>query len=1020
MKGRRLLTLSVLTIALACQDNSPPTGPGPRGLGAPGDPAGLISDGAHAGGNPDFFFLPPMVPNPVNSPNYEAGKFNRSLAARLTVEICLLQGPPVNAQGQPVATDCIAGPLVKKFAAGTVELQGGADGHYQVLWKTRESNLDVTKYYRIKVLIEGSAAVFGLADVDPMENKGQLKNTRTGEVIALIDDSTLPIKFRIEKGGGPTLCGGATLCGSGTITNTTPNGEPQFVRVEAADGSFIAGVLIPSGFLPPPPGPQTVVLTIAAVNTGANDRSAGTQATPCHANLPLQQFNSCFHFSTIPQLATIEGSEEGHQFLKPITVAVCFVLRDAEPTDPREAFAQLWSSDEGGEDTKPLPSASAAQILSGPSGQNCGDVLLAVNENSNGFTRFASAGWQKVKSGYSRFFGVQTAYAVDFGIGGLAFDLSNIGPALTAHIRATTSTEFTVAAGGNAAPTVKIEGTKAHNDHPVYNVGIGDLPVTFTLIHLGSEDPPVTQVVNTGEGGFASFDWTPTEPGNYTITAKAQAIGAPVTFTATVTAGLPNPILEFTGFEVGAEFVTYNLNVTNFAAYPAAMFAPAPTLPACGLNDNASRTWVDIYNASNDNRIYGFCALGSPSGLQSIWFAWPVGSSPPSQVYITLIDRATGVTYRSNNVAVTGPPVVGFNILQGSLIAGNHHTCGLTSGGAAYCWGNNAVGQVGDGTTGTGRTTPVAVAGERAFVRLMGGAFHTCGLTSSGAAYCWGNNPFGQLGDGTTTHRNTPVAVAGGLTFASLTVAAGNHTCGRTSAGAAHCWGYNASGQLGDGTTTDRTTPVAVAGGITFASLTAGGLSSGSGHTCGLTSAGLAYCWGFNNFGQLGDGSTTDRTTPVLVAGGLTFTTLAAGGLNSCGLTSGGAAYCWGSNGLGALGDGTTTFRTTPVAVTGGHTFVSLTPGENHHCGLTNGGAAYCWGHNANGQVGDGTTAPRTAPVAVIGEITFTSLTAGAGGHHTCGLTSGGVAYCWGFNFSGQLGDGTTTTRATPAAVLNP
>jgi hypothetical protein len=567
MKGRRLLALSVLTIALACQDQSPPTGPK-----TPGGPAGLISDGAH-GGNPDFFFLPPMVPNPVNDPNYEAGKFNGSLASRLAVEICLLDKSPLDTQGNPAA--CV-GPLVKKFGAGEVQLQDGTDGHYQVLWKTRESNLDLTSYYRIQVLIEGSEAVFGLADVDPMENKSQLKNARTGEVIALIDDSTLPIKFRIENGGGPTLCGGATLCGSGTITNTTPNGEPQFVRVPASDGSFVAGVLIPSGFLPLD-GPQTVVLTIAGVNTGANDPSTGTQATPCHLNLPLQQFNSCFHFRTIPELDVIEGSEEGHQFLKPITVAVCFVLHDAEPRDPREDWVQLWSSDpdEEGGDTKPLPSAPVSQILSGPSGENCGDVLVAVNDDSNGLTRFASAGWQKVKSGLNRVFGVQTAYAVDLGIGGLAFDLSNIGPALTARIQRYTDTDLTLGPGATTTSTARIVGTRVHNGGPL-STGIGGLPVTFTVAAgngslrlIGSELPPasvLTSITNTNPinpesptsgGGFAPVNWTmptPTAPGtyHYTLEADGPALGGPVTFTATVTVAALLPDLVASSGTVGA------------------------------------------------------------------------------------------------------------------------------------------------------------------------------------------------------------------------------------------------------------------------------------------------------------------------------------------------------------------------------------------------------------------------------------------------------------------------------------
>ena len=189
MHGRRLLALSVLAIALGCQDQKSPTAP--AAAKAPPDPSAIISDGAH-GGNPDFFFLPPMVSNPVNDPNYEAGKFNSALQPSLTVEICLLQASPVNAQGLPVATDCVAGAApVKKFPAGTVRLQGAPDGHYQVLWNTRESNLDVTKYYRIKVLIEGSQIPLGIADVDPMTNKSQWQNSRTGEVIALIDDSTL-------------------------------------------------------------------------------------------------------------------------------------------------------------------------------------------------------------------------------------------------------------------------------------------------------------------------------------------------------------------------------------------------------------------------------------------------------------------------------------------------------------------------------------------------------------------------------------------------------------------------------------------------------------------------------------------------------------------------------------------------------------------------------------------------------------------------------------------------------------
>ncbi|MDP9201136.1 MAG: hypothetical protein M3P26_04285, partial [Gemmatimonadota bacterium] len=469
MKGRRLLALSVLAIALACEDHSSPTGP--SGVGAPTDPVGVISDGAH-GGNPDFFFLAPMVRNPANDPDYEAARFNETLQPRLTVEICLLQGSPVDAQGHPVATDCVAGaPLVKKFPAGTVQLLGMPDGFYQVSWNTRESNLDVTKYYRIKVLIEGSDVPLGFADVDPMENKTQLKNSRTGEVIPLVDDSTLPIKFRVEDSA---LCPGEILCTSVTVTNDNPTGDYQIVRVEG-DAGPIAGVLLPDGFLPPG-GPQSVVFTIGRVNTGVNDVAAGTQANPCHVNLPLQQFNGCFNFSTIPTLASI--NEAGHQFTTAITVAVCLVLLDGEYA--REPYVQLWSSDAGGTDAKPLPSASDALILTTPTERGCGDNLVASNNTSNGFTRFASAGWGKVKAGFGKLFGVQTAYAVDFGIGGLAFDLSNIGPALTAQIQRYTSTGLTLGPGSTTTSTARIVGTVVHNGGTL-TTGIGGLPVTFTV-----------------------------------------------------------------------------------------------------------------------------------------------------------------------------------------------------------------------------------------------------------------------------------------------------------------------------------------------------------------------------------------------------------------------------------------------------------------------------------------------------------------------------------------------------------
>ena len=254
--------------------------------------------------------------------------------------------------------------------------------------------------------------------------------------------------------------------------------------------------------------------------------------------------------------------------------------------------------------------------------------------------------------------------------------------------------------------------------------------------------------------------------------------------------------------------------------------------------------------------------------------------------------------------------------------------------------------------------------------------------------------------------------VASQVRLRQATVATGNyHSCALDSSGSAWCWGFNQYGSLGDGTTTTRSAPAPVTGGQTFASLTAGAL-----HTCGLTGAGIAYCWG--GAGTIGDGAQVDRSVPTPVAGGLTFIQLAASGSRTCGLTSAGKAYCWGRNSEGQLGDGTFDDRLVPTAVgnaVGGSVvvFASLEAGAAHTCGITGGGKAYCWGYNVNGQAGDGT--PNTvlpAPKAVAGGLSFTELTGRA--NSTCGL-SGGALYCWGYNGNGQLGDGTTTAHSSPS-----
>jgi len=275
----------------------------------------------------------------------------------------------------------------------------------------------------------------------------------------------------------------------------------------------------------------------------------------------------------------------------------------------------------------------------------------------------------------------------------------------------------------------------------------------------------------------------------------------------------------------------------------------------------------------------------------------------------------------------------------------------------------------------------IALTGSAAFASVSAGYFYSCGVDTDGVAYCWGSNAYGQLGDGSTIDRPTPAVVAGGLTFTLVSAGVGT-TCGLTTGRRAYCWG--------DGY---GPTPVAVAGGIPFVAITVG-----KQHVCGLTAEGGGYCWGDNWLGALGTGDAASSATPALVAGGLSFTSLSAGWYYTCGVTTGGAAYCWGVD--GALGFSASEVcdwdeanqaplkcRRRPAAVEGGPSLALIGTGEGFTCGLTRDGAAYCWGsYPESGSVN---------PVPVPGGLTFAGF--GVAAQRGCGVATGGGAHCWGW-----------------------
>lgn len=380
-------------------------------------------------------------------------------------------------------------------------------------------------------------------------------------------------------------------------------------------------------------------------------------------------------------------------------------------------------------------------------------------------------------------------------------------------------------------------------------------------------------------------------------------------------------------------------------------------------------------------------------------------------------DRGTvTVTATSEGKTATVTRVV--VIKYRSISAGTMHACDIASGGIVWCWGlNGAEGRLGSPQLGDGAisNTPFQLPGDLRFTQLSTYGRHTCGIALDGKAYCWGANGWGQLGSGTNAGMSfTPQAVAGNLKFRSIS-AGSDHTCGVTTDNRLYCWGNNDWRQLGTGTGF-KDTPVLVSNTLSFAKVAAG-----SGATCAITTGGAAYCWGANSIGQAGDGGkisygNTFVSTPQQVVGGHTFQSVTVGNQFACALTTTGQSYCWGSN-TSKLGTGPNgTDSSSPVATVGGLTFQSISSGYGHTCGVTSAQQVYCWGLNGSGQLGatvsNGSTPVRAGTIEAI-EVTASGIGTGSGSH-SCAISKDRLTvWCWGRNDVGQLGNGATTAGAT-------
>jgi alpha-tubulin suppressor-like RCC1 family protein len=371
----------------------------------------------------------------------------------------------------------------------------------------------------------------------------------------------------------------------------------------------------------------------------------------------------------------------------------------------------------------------------------------------------------------------------------------------------------------------------------------------------------------------------------------------------------------------------------------------------------------------------------------------------------TVVGRHHGTTWIREQFGTLRDSVPVTMLGFSAVSSGGSRFCGLSLAGDTYCWGSNSAGGLGDGTA-TDRLHPVLIASGLG-LQLPYTYVHTCALTTSGQAYCWGDDESGELGDGssnyaTELHQFLPTPVTGGQTFATIRPGA-DHTCAVATSGAAYCWGANDFGQLGRDTVTTTceayarngfrcsNSPILVSGTLTFAQVTAG-----LDHSCGVTTNGAAYCWGRNEAGELGNDSTTSvcaatppdpcSYVPLLVEGGLAFKSVKAAESFTCGVATNGDGYCWGQNTTGGLGTGGTASSRVPVKVAGGLTFADVQAGGGGACGLTTSGKVYCWG---------GSVFYGRGPTPVRPDLQFAALA--AGGIAGCELTTTNDLYCFGF-----------------------
>lgn len=396
---------------------------------------------------------------------------------------------------------------------------------------------------------------------------------------------------------------------------------------------------------------------------------------------------------------------------------------------------------------------------------------------------------------------------------------------------------------------------------------------------------------------------------------------------------------------------------------------------------------------------YAFSASGLPGGLMIDPDDGTIFDDP-TQPFITDATGSNVTVTVTDDDGVAQAQVMVLTTIGLTHVTNGANTCVLDDEGSAWCWGNNSRGQLATGESEMGEhsSVPGRIVGDHIFTTISSGSLHTCALDDDGAAWCWGSNSSGQLGQD-IDDSPIPVEVSGGHTFSAIGAGA-EHTCALDHDGQAWCWGDNNYAQLGvEDDTEESSTPVEVSGEHSFSTLEVGGV-----HNCGLDDDNRAWCWGQNFFGQLAVTPSSKVFSPQEVQDH-TFTSITTGFSFTCGITDNGRARCWGSNQTDELGnDQADDFSSDPVAVDGDHKLSSIATGFFFACAIDDDGRNWCWGRNEYGQLGQFNGGNDSSePLEVLGDHSFTVIVGGS--HHSCALDDNKVAWCWGSNNDGRLGN---------------